>query len=194
MVGVSSVAPPPVTGTNGYTQAVEKATMRECANRSATIAGTSAFIAQVRCSAPVEPNLRPAMKTTFGAAGRRATAARSRRSHSIVCTPTAVSADRRPGSLKRATPITSRSGTARFARRASVGPILPPTPSSRMSPGARSRSATSAADGVVITSSRCSTDSKRSGSRMRRPRGLRPPVLADPRDLAPAAALNVLAH
>jgi hypothetical protein len=84
VVGVSSVAPPPVTGTNGYTQAVEKATMRECANRSATIAGTSAFIAQVRCSAPLDPNLRPAMNTTFGAAGRRDTAARSSRSHSIA--------------------------------------------------------------------------------------------------------------
>ena len=40
--------------------------MREPAKASATSAGTCAFIAQVRSSAPDEPNLRPAMNTTFG--------------------------------------------------------------------------------------------------------------------------------
>src|SRR4051812_27356562 len=59
--GTSSFAPLPITVTNGYTHAVEKATMRERAKRSATSAGTCAFIAHVSHSLPVEPNLRPAM-------------------------------------------------------------------------------------------------------------------------------------
>ena len=84
---MSSVAPPLPTGTNGYTQAVEKATIREPAKASATSAGTWTFIAQVRCSAPVEPNLRPAMNTTFGSFGSRASASRSRRSAAMHSTP-----------------------------------------------------------------------------------------------------------
>src|SRR5690349_15469129 len=58
---IDSGAPGPSLSTNGYTHAVEKATMRERGKRSATRAGTWAFIAQVSHSLPVEPNLRPAM-------------------------------------------------------------------------------------------------------------------------------------
>ena len=47
--------------------------MRDRANRSATSAGTWAFIAQVSHSLPVEPNLRPAMKMTFGIFGSAST-------------------------------------------------------------------------------------------------------------------------
>src|SRR5450759_5243297 len=54
-------------------------------------------------------------------------------------------------------------GAARLAMRASVGPILPPTPSTRMSPGTRVNAATNAGEGVDITSSRCSISSKRLG-------------------------------
>ena len=78
--------------------------------------------------------------------------------------PLRSSAARSPGSLKRATPITRFCGAARLASRASVGPILPPTPSTTMSPGTPASAAVSAGDGVVITSSRCSTLSKRDGS------------------------------
>src|SRR5213595_928205 len=67
--GTSSFAPSLATSTKGYTQAVENATIRERAKRSATSAGTCAFIAQVSHSLPVEPNLRPAMNTTLGASG-----------------------------------------------------------------------------------------------------------------------------
>ena len=64
-----------------------------------------------------------------------------------------------PFSLKRATPITRLAGAARLAMRASVGPILPPTPSTMVSPGVfAERSAISASDGVVMNSSRASDD------------------------------------
>ena len=88
--------------------------MREAANASATIAGTCAFIAQVRSSAPDEPNLRPAMNTTFGSFGSSSTAARSSRSASTHSMPQAVSFSRKPFSLKRATP------TTRLARRGAL--------------------------------------------------------------------------
>ena len=78
-----------------------------------------------------------------------------------------------PAAEKRATPITRRSGAARLAMRASVGPILPPTPSTMMSPGARSRSATSAVEGRLITSSSSWTSANRSG------RFIQAPVRAD---------------
>ena len=55
-----------------------------------------------------------------------------------------------PGSLKRATPITRLPGAARLAMRASVGPILPPTPSTMMSPSTRARSATSPGVGSLM--------------------------------------------
>src|SRR5688500_15797213 len=77
--GVDSGAPAPVMSTNGYTQAVENATMREPAKRSATRAGTWAFMAQVSHSLPVEPNLRPAMNTMLGASGKAASAWRDSR-------------------------------------------------------------------------------------------------------------------
>jgi hypothetical protein len=75
-------------------------------------------------------------------------------------TPCDSSFSRRPFSEKRATPITRRSGSARLAMRASVGPILPPTPRIRMSPGARARSAASAGDGRVMISSSAATSVK----------------------------------
>ena len=78
--------------------------------------------------------------------------------------PAAVSASRRPCSLKRATPTTRLPGAARLASRASVGPILPPTPRMMRSPASLASSAIRAGDGVVITSSRCSTSRKRSGN------------------------------
>src|SRR4051812_37756858 len=56
-----SFAPFVFTSTKGYTHAVEKATMRERGKRSATSAGTCAFMAHVSHSLPEEPNLRPAM-------------------------------------------------------------------------------------------------------------------------------------
>src|SRR3569623_72451 len=56
-----SGAPLLATPTKGYTHAVENATMRERANRSATSPGTKPFIIHVSHSLPVEPNLRPAM-------------------------------------------------------------------------------------------------------------------------------------
>src|SRR3569623_286163 len=70
--GIDSGAPLPEVGTNGYTQAVENTTMRERGQRSATSAGTKAFIAHVSHSLPLEPNLRPAMKTMLGASGNAA--------------------------------------------------------------------------------------------------------------------------
>ena len=53
----------------------------------------------------------------------------------MVSTPARSSARRAAASEKRATPMTLRSGAARFASRASVGPILPATPRIRISPG-----------------------------------------------------------
>src|SRR6476469_1231566 len=102
--GVDSGAPLPSTSTNGYTQAVEKAAMRERGKLSATSAGTCAFIAQVSHSLPVEPNLRPAMKTTLGASGRLASASRDSRSAAMHSTPCACSDSRRPVLEMRATP------------------------------------------------------------------------------------------
>ena len=119
--------------------------MREAANASATSAGTCAFIAQVRSSCPDAPNLRPAMNTTFGDFGSASICRRSSRSAAMDSTPAAASASRRPGSLKRATPITRLSGAARLASRASVGPILPPTPRMMRSPASAPKSAVSAA-------------------------------------------------
>ncbi len=137
--------------------------MRDARNTSATCAGTITFIAQVRSSRPLEPNLRPAMNTTFSTRGRRSIASRSSRSQAMHSTPWDSSCARSPGSVKRATPITRFAGAARRASRARVGPILPPTPSTRMPPESRSSSATSPGVGVVMTSSRCATSVKRSG-------------------------------
>ena len=77
--------------------------------------------------------------------------------------PQEPSFSRRPGSLKRATPMTRLPGAARLARRARVGPILPPTPRIMRSPGSAPSSAWSAGDGTVITSSSWSSSAKRSG-------------------------------
>ena len=60
--------------------------MRLASKRRHTAAGTRQFIAHVSDSLPEEPNFRPAMKTTFGTAGRRPTAASSSRSHVMVST------------------------------------------------------------------------------------------------------------
>ena len=59
MVGMSSGAPAPCTLTYGYTQAVEKTTMRDSRNASATMNGTATFMAQVKEGSPAAPNLCP---------------------------------------------------------------------------------------------------------------------------------------
>src|SRR6266700_459505 len=125
-------------------QPVENTTMREDRKACATMAGTCAFIAQVSAGLPSAPNLRPAMKMMVGTVGKPLTAASSRRSQAMVSTPRACSHALTPGSLNRATPITRRSGTAALARPAKVGPILPATPSTMMSPLAFCRSSISA--------------------------------------------------
>src|ERR1051326_5165286 len=160
----SSLAPPPSTGTKGYTQPVENATMRARRNTSATIAGTCTFIAQVSGRAPPAPNLRPAMNMTFANCGSRSAAPRSRRSQAIVSMPRRSNASRNPGSLNRATATTRFSGAARRAIQASVGPILPPAPSTRMSPSSRARSATSASLGRASNSSSAAPSATRRGS------------------------------
>src|SRR3984893_10250565 len=54
-------------------------------------------------------------------------------------------------------------GAARRAIQASVGPILPPAPSTRISPSSRARSATSASLGRASNSSSAATSSTRRG-------------------------------
>src|SRR5207245_750200 len=134
----------PSTGTNGYTQPVENATIRDVAKACATRAGTCEFIAQVSDRSPSAPNLRPAMNTMFGIFGSALMAASSSRSQLIVSTPRPRSQSFTPASLNRATPMTRRSGTAALARPASVGPILPATPKIMMSPSTLRRSSISA--------------------------------------------------
>ena len=137
--------------------------MRLSRKVSATMAGIATFIAQVSDRAPAVPNLRPAMKITFGHLGSCATASRSARSQAMVSTSQAFSLSATSGSEKRATPITRRSGAARLASRASVGPILPPTPRIRISPSTVARSRTSAADGRVMNSSSAASSANPAG-------------------------------
>ena len=85
--------------------------MREPAKACATRAGTCEFIAQVSDRSPSAPNLRPAMKTMFGTFGSALMAASSSRSQLMVSTPRACSQSLTAGSLKRATPMTRRSGS-----------------------------------------------------------------------------------
>src|SRR5882757_9828209 len=152
--GRVSSAPLPSTWTNGYTQPVENATIREPAKACATSAGTCEFIAQVSDRSPSAPNLRPAMKTMFGVFGSALTAVSSRRSQLMVSTPRACSHSFVPASLKRATPMILRFGSAALARPASVGPILPETPRIMMSPSIVLRSSISAWLGRHSSSSR----------------------------------------
>ena len=63
-------------------------------------------MAQVSGSLPVDPNFRPAMKTTCGASGSRASADSSSRSQRIVSTPHASSVRCWSGEEKRETPMT----------------------------------------------------------------------------------------
>src|SRR5882757_147017 len=118
--------------------------MRARGNACATSAGTWAFIAQVSDRSPSAPNLRPAMKTTLFVFGSASMAASSSRSQFNVSMPRASSHVFTPGSLKRATPMIRRPGRAAFANPASVGPILPATPSTMMSPSTFRRSSISA--------------------------------------------------
>src|SRR5258706_598421 len=108
--------------------------------------GTPTFIAQVSDGLPEAPNLWPAMKTTFFTRGRSSSCSRSSRSQARHSTPHEVSFSRKPRSEKRATPTTRL--PARRAMRASVGPILPPMPSTRIS-STPARSAFSCAEGCV---------------------------------------------
>ena len=138
--------------------------MREALKRSATSVGTHVFMAQVSGVLPLAPNLWPAAKTTFAAAGKASIAARSSRSQAIVSTPHCSSRSRTAASLKRATPMTRRPGIAFFARRASVGPILPATPRIIRSPSTFAMSARSAGLGTARNDSSASTEAKRFGS------------------------------
>ena len=95
---------------------------------------------------------RAAPRSRRGRAGRRRSSRRR----------AASSRSRTAGSLKRATPMTRRAGVARFARRASVGPILPATPRIIRSPSTVASSSTSAWLGSVRKSSSASLDAKRS--------------------------------
>ena len=54
---------------SGYTFPEENATILDRRKRSAAMPGWKTFIAQVRCSEPVDPNFRPVMKMTFSASG-----------------------------------------------------------------------------------------------------------------------------
>src|SRR6185437_11765630 len=62
------------------------------------------------------------------------------------------------------TPMMHLSGAALYASRASVGPILPPTPSTRISPSMAAKSAASALPGSVRNTSRSSGPAKRPGN------------------------------
>src|SRR3569833_4509744 len=97
-------------------------------------------MAQVSEASPVDPNLRPAMITTFGASGSFATSSSFTRSQAIVSMPWCSSSSR-PPEENLATPITRRlSPAASHARRSirpKVGPILPAIPSRLKSPGVR---------------------------------------------------------
>ena len=86
-------------------------------NRRQQIPGRNAFIAQVCGSFPVVPNLVPAMKTTFGASGRRATWSSSRRSQERGSTPAIVIFEMACFSEKRETAITRRREPARSEAR-----------------------------------------------------------------------------
>src|SRR5687767_4775748 len=134
--------------------------MRESRNVSATMNGTPTFIAQVNDGSPTAPNLCPAMNTTFLERGSRSSAVRSSRSHEMHSISQDSNFVRRFGSLNLATPTTRFRGAARLAMRASVGPILPPTPSTMMSPSARARSDSSSLVGRVMNSSSSATSAK----------------------------------
>ena len=146
-----SQEPPFFTDVRPYTFPVEKATTRLQLNLQHTTAGRWAFIAQVCDSFPVEPNFIPAMFTTFGTSGNRATVSSSKRSHAIVSTPTASSVARAWGYVNRETPITRRSTPAasdvRRSIRASDGPIFRATPSTTASPRNRPTAALLPASG-----------------------------------------------
>jgi len=76
-----------VDGNEGVHAAGRKGDDPRFLKRSATSPGRNVFIAQVSGWSALEPNLRPAMKTTFRARGRSASAFASSRSARIVSTP-----------------------------------------------------------------------------------------------------------
>src|SRR5262245_40387631 len=138
-------------------------------------AGRWLFIAQVRASCPVAPNFMPSMATTFSASGRRSSWPGSSRPRPTGSTPWARRRSASPGLEKRATPKTRRrapvASNARRVMRASVGPILPPTPRMARSPGSRVSASMAPGDGSLSSSSRCST------SRIESSREVRPGVM-----------------
>src|SRR5262245_32045573 len=103
----------------------------------------------------------PSMATTLSASGRRSSWPGSSRSQRTGSTPWARRRSASPGLEKRATPTTRRrtpaASEARRAMRASVGPILPPTPSTTRSPSSRPSVSVTPAVGSLSSSSRCST-------------------------------------
>ena len=138
--------------------------MRLSRNASATKAGTSTFIAQVMDGLPAAPNLKPAMKTTFFALRQRfdRRAVEQVAGDRLDAVRLQLLAQARTGEARDADDALLRAPPG-AARRASVGPILPPTPRMRMSPSTASRSAISASSGVVITSSSISSLVMRDG-------------------------------
>src|SRR6516162_2262981 len=140
---------------------VENAAIRLWRNRSATSPGNREFIAQVSDSLANLPDAPNAMYMTFGASGRLASDAGWSRSQLMV----SMSQDcKRRGSCeeeKRETAMTRRGVAARsealLAMRARVGPILPPAPRTRTSPGSRASARTVDSEGLLRRSSSSST-------------------------------------
>jgi Flp pilus assembly protein TadD len=87
-----STLPRDDTATNGYTFPVENATMRDCAKRRATLAGTTVFVTHVNAAFSVEPNFRPARNRTNAQSGSASTLAGSTRSTAMVVPPARSSA------------------------------------------------------------------------------------------------------
>jgi len=98
---------------------------------------------------------------TLGASGNFAREVGSRRSQLIVSMPQDRSFAGSCGEEKRETAMIRReipdASEARLAMRASVGPILPPQPSTRMSPGSAASARTVDSWGSLSASSSAST-------------------------------------
>src|SRR6266576_4199487 len=114
-------------------------------------------MAQVCDSCPVVPNFMPAIKTMLAASGRAESDFGSSKSPRTVSTPCACSCDSNRGEENRETPITRREtpaiSDARFAMRARVGPIFPPTPKMTMSPSRAPSVSVAASVGSLRSSS-----------------------------------------
>jgi hypothetical protein len=138
--------------------------MREPAKASATSAGTCAFIAQVRSSWPGGAELASGHEHHVGEFRQRVD----------LLAVEQVGLDAFDAASRELFPqaLFAETGNAHdpLARRRALGelrqrrPDLSATPRTMMSPGRSCSAVLKAADGVVITCSRCSTSRKRSGS------------------------------